>query len=42
MPTLEFPVTCEIAVRKGKIDFLELLSNEGKWDGKHEGFKLNL
>lgn len=40
IPTLEFPVTYEIAITKGKIDFMELVSNEGEWNGKSDGFQL--
>ena len=40
IPTLEFPVTYEIAITNGKIDFMELVSNEGEWNGKSDGFQL--
>ena len=41
IPTLEFPVTYEIAITNGKIDFMELVSNDGDWNGGSDGFKLN-
>lgn len=41
IPNLEFPVTYEIAITNGKIDFMELVSNEGEWNGESDGFKLN-
>lgn len=40
IPKLKFPVTYEIAITDGMIDFLELVANDRDWDGKFDGFKL--
>ena len=40
IPKLEFPVTYEIAITNGMISFMELVSNEGKWNGESDVFKL--
>tara|TARA_R110000868_G_scaffold163078_1_gene395209 strand:+ start:201 stop:545 length:345 start_codon:yes stop_codon:yes gene_type:complete len=40
IPKLEFPVTYEIAITNGMIDFIELVSNGGDWNGEFDGFKL--